>query len=151
MSGTAVDGVIQEQLSDDTLVVFLSDAHIGGTGHSDIFESAAELTALLEDLDSHQGPVELVLAGDVFDLLRMGDADGGDRVAETIARPEYRQLFGAQRGFAAGPRHRVVYMVGNHDAEVWWNIQVQRCLREAGLVDDLRCRTRPASSRSPSN
>jgi hypothetical protein len=29
----------------------------------------------------------------------------------------------------------VVYLVGNHDAEVWWNPQIQRSLNEAGLVD----------------
>jgi hypothetical protein len=47
--------------------VFLSDAHIGGPAGSDIFESAAELTALLRDLNRHERPVELVLAGDFFD------------------------------------------------------------------------------------
>lgn len=29
----------------------------------------------------------------------------------------------------------MVYVVGNHDAEVWWNTRVQRLLIEAGLVD----------------
>jgi hypothetical protein len=28
-----------------------------------------------------------------------------------------------------------VYVVGNHDAEAWWNPGIQRLLREAGLVD----------------
>ena len=92
----------------------------GGTAGSDIFQSAAELTLLLEDLNRHQGPVELVLAGDVLDVLRMQDADSsGDRVAATITRPEYQRLFATLRAFAGGPGHRVVYVVGNHDAEVW--------------------------------
>src|SRR5262245_40297150 len=87
---------IGARLSDDTLVVFLSDAHIGGPAGSDIFESAAELTALLQDLSRHQGPVELVLAGDFLDLLRMGDlGHGADGVTATIARPEYQELFAA--------------------------------------------------------
>lgn len=42
--------------------MFLSDTHIGGAAGSGIFESAAELTLLLEDLNRHSGPVELVLA-----------------------------------------------------------------------------------------
>jgi UDP-2,3-diacylglucosamine pyrophosphatase LpxH len=135
MSAAAADG-IRNQLPDDTLLVFLSDAHIGGTTGSDIFESAAELTLLLEDLDRQDGPVELVLAGDFLDLLRIEDADSnGDRLAATITRPEYRGLFGALRSFAQGPGHRVAYVVGNHDAEVWWNPRVQRSLIEAGLVD----------------
>lgn len=90
MSGPAAEGVREDQLSDDTLVVLLSDAHIGGAAGSDIFESAAELSALLRDLSHHPGPVELVLAGDFLDLLRMGErGDVQDGVSATIARPEY--------------------------------------------------------------
>jgi hypothetical protein len=134
--GTATGAVSHERLPDDTLLVFLSDVHIGGAAGAEIFQSAAELTALLEDLGGHQGPVELVLAGDFLDLLRMGDAGHGEElVAATIGRPEYRGLFAALRAFAAGPGHRVVYLVGNHDAEVWWNPRVRRSLQEAGLVD----------------
>jgi UDP-2,3-diacylglucosamine pyrophosphatase LpxH len=135
-SGADAAGGIRDQLPDDTLLVFLSDTHIGGTAGSDIFQSAAELTLLVEDLDRHQGPVELVLAGDFLDLLRMEDALGTrDRVAATIGRPEYQELFAALRAFAGGPGHRVVYLVGNHDAEVWWNPRIQRSLHQAGLVD----------------
>ena len=136
LSGTAADGVIRSQLPDETLLVFLSDTHIGGTAGSDIFESSAELTLLVEDLDRHDGPVELVVAGDFFDMLRMEDAGGdGDGVAATITRPEYQGLFGALRAFAGSHGRRVVYMVGNHDAEAWWNPRIQRLLGEAGLVD----------------
>jgi UDP-2,3-diacylglucosamine pyrophosphatase LpxH len=136
MSDTAADGVIRNQLPDDTLLVFLSDTHIGGAAGSDIFESAAKLTRLLEDLNRHQGPVELVLARDFLDVLRMDDADSnGDRLAATITRPEYQGLFAALRAFAQAPGHRVVYVVGNHDAEIWWNPRIQRSLNQAGLVD----------------
>ena len=138
MSGAAAEGVTGDQVSDDTLVVFLSDAHIGGEAGSEIFQSAAELTSLLRDLSRHRGPVELVLAGDFLDLLRMGErGDGQDGVSATIARPEYVELFAALRAFAAAPERRVVYVVGNHDAEVWWNPGIQRLLREEGLVHDI--------------
>jgi 3',5'-cyclic AMP phosphodiesterase CpdA len=114
--------LVRETFPDDTLLVFLSDTHIGGPAGSDIFASAAELTSLLGDLDRHQGPVELVLAGDFLDLLRMGDAGRGqDLVADTVGRPEYQGLFAALRAFRQAAGHRVVYVVGNHDAEVWWN------------------------------
>jgi pyridoxamine 5'-phosphate oxidase family protein len=56
MSDSPADGVIRGRLPDDTLLVFLSDIHIGGPAGSDIFESSAELTRLLEDLDRHHGP-----------------------------------------------------------------------------------------------
>jgi 3',5'-cyclic AMP phosphodiesterase CpdA len=135
ISIVAADGVIRERLPDEALLVFLSDTHIGGSSGSDIFESAAELTMLLEDLHDHEGPVELVLAGDFLDLLRMQDAGGGDPVAATLARPEYCELFATLRAFAAAEGHRVVYVVGNHDAAVWWNPHIRRTLQEAGLVD----------------
>jgi UDP-2,3-diacylglucosamine pyrophosphatase LpxH len=135
MGDAAADGAVRDQLPDDTLLVFLSDTHIGGAAGGDIFESAAELTQLLEDLQRHHGPVELVLAGDFLDVLRMEGAGSGDRVTATITRPEYQGLFGALQAFAGAPGHRVVYLVGNHDAEVWWGPQLQRSLREAGLVD----------------
>jgi UDP-2,3-diacylglucosamine pyrophosphatase LpxH len=136
MSDRADEAVGRAELPDDTLLVLLSDVHIGGAAGAEIFASAAELEALLADLRRHQGPVELVLVGDFLDLLRMGEAGRGEElVAATIARPEYRALFAALRAFAERPGHRVVYLVGNHDAELWWNPRVRRSLREAGLVD----------------
>jgi hypothetical protein len=148
LSGTAADGVIRNQLPDDTLLVFLSDTHIGGAAGGDIFESAAELTLLVEDLNRHDGPVELVVAGDFFDMLRMEEADG-DGVAATITRPEYQGLFGALRALAGSHGRRVVYVVGNHDAEAWWNPRVQRLLGEAGSSMSSGCRTWPASRPCP--
>jgi UDP-2,3-diacylglucosamine pyrophosphatase LpxH len=136
MSDRADEAVSRAELPDDTLLVFVSDVHIGGAAGAEIFASAAELEALLTDLGDHRGPVELVLVGDFLDLLRMGDAGRGEElVAATIARPEYRELFARLRAFARAPGHRVVYVVGNHDTELWWNPPVRRSLREAGLVD----------------
>ena len=57
-------------LHDDTLIVFLSDTHIGGDAGQEVFESPLELAALLDDLAAQSGSVELVLAGDFFDFLR---------------------------------------------------------------------------------
>jgi UDP-2,3-diacylglucosamine pyrophosphatase LpxH len=127
---------VHAELPDDTLLVFLSDVHIGGPAGVEIFDSAAELVALLEDLGRHPGPVELVLVGDFLDLLRMGDPGRGeDLVAATLARPDYRDLFATLRAFAGADGHRVVYVVGNHDAELWWNPAARRPLRQAGLVE----------------
>jgi hypothetical protein len=123
------------RLADDTLIVFLSDCHIGGDPGRDIFESADELAALLDDLDAHPGPVELVLAGDFFDFLRVADVpDGGNRASVTTGRPEYRALFERLRRFAAREARTVVYLPGNHDAEMWWNPEIRRALEANGLV-----------------
>ena len=125
-------------LRSDALVVFLSDTHIGGDPGRDIFESPDELSALLAELGAHDGPVELVLAGDFFDFLQVGEVPPGEnRASATISRPEYRELFSALRSFARGHDRRVVYLPGNHDAEVWWNGELRSTLREEGLVDEL--------------
>ena len=126
------------ELRGDTLVVFVSDSHIGGDPGCDGFESPGELEALLEDLAGHDGPVELILAGDFFDFLQISPPrDGVDRAALTMARPEYEGLFAALGRFRSGEQKRVVYLPGNHDAEVWWNPKIRETLRKRGLVDEF--------------
>jgi UDP-2,3-diacylglucosamine pyrophosphatase LpxH len=126
------------RLPDDTLVVFVSDSHIGGDEGRDIFETPDDLASLFDEIDSHAGPVELVLAGDFFDFLRIADVpDGDNRASATIARPEYRELFGTLQRFAAGESRRVVYLPGNHDAEMWWNPEIQAELRRQGMVHEF--------------
>jgi Calcineurin-like phosphoesterase len=126
------------KLSDDTLVVFLSDCHIGGDEGRDIFESPDDLAALFDDLGKQTVPVDLVLAGDFFDLLRIsGVLRGETRASTTIARNEYADVFAALRRFAAGPNRTVVYLPGNHDAEAWWNRDIRRELERGGLVHEF--------------
>lgn len=125
-------------LSDDTLLVFVSDTHIGGDPGQDYFESPEDLAALFEELAARDGPVELVLAGDFFDFLKIGAvAAGENRASATISRPEYRGMFSALRDLAGGADRRVVYLPGNHDAEVWWNAEIRETLREERLVDEF--------------
>jgi UDP-2,3-diacylglucosamine pyrophosphatase LpxH len=126
---------VTRELADDTLVVFLSDCHIGGDEGRDIFESPDDLAALFDDLASHPGPLELVLAGDFFDFLRIAEVpDGQSRASLTISRPEYRTLFEALRRLADGLERNVVYLPGNHDAEAWWNGELRAELQREGLV-----------------
>ena len=126
------------ELREDTLVVFVSDSHIGGDPGCDGFESPEELEALFEELAGYEGPVELILAGDFFDFLQISDVpEGMDRAAVTISRPEYAGLFAALERFRSGEQKWVVYMPGNHDAEMWWNPKIHKTLRERGLVDEF--------------
>jgi UDP-2,3-diacylglucosamine pyrophosphatase LpxH len=138
MSNSGPGRTVRRTLSDDTLLVFLSDCHIGGDAGRDIFESPDDLTALFDDLDRHAGPVELVLAGDFFDFLRLVHVPAGEnRAVATISRPEYRALFGALRKLAAGKDRRVFYMPGNHDAEAWWNAAVREEILREGLAHEF--------------
>src|SRR5918992_6137789 len=126
------------ELSSDTLVVFVSDSHIGGDRGCDGFESPDELEALFVELAGREGPVELILAGDFFDFLQIGEvADGKNRASLTIERPEYRDLFAALKRFREASDKRVIYLPGNHDAESFWNVEIQETLREQGLVDEF--------------
>src|ERR671916_2956354 len=120
------------------MIVFVSDSHIGGDPGCDGFESPAELAALFGELAALERPVELVLAGDFFDFLQIGAVpEGEDRASLTMSRAEYVDLFAALKEFRSGEGKRVVYLPGNHDAEAWWNPDIQKTLREAGLVDEF--------------
>src|SRR5215212_5419755 len=126
------------ELSGDTLVVFVSDSHIGGDPGCDGFESPEELETLFVELAGRQGPVELILAGDFFDFLQIGEVpDGENRASLTIGRTEYRDLFAALKSFREAAGKRVIYLPGNHDAESFWNAEIQETLRERGLVDEF--------------
>ena len=126
------------ELSSNALVVFVSDSHIGGDRGCDGFESPDELEALFGELADREGPVELILAGDFFDFLQIGEvASGKNRASMTIERPEYRDLFAALRRFREAADKRVIYLPGNHDAESFWNEEIQETLRERGLVDEF--------------
>src|SRR5918995_5400384 len=84
------------ELGSDTLVVFVSDSHIGGDPGCDGFESPKEFKDLFEELAERDGPVELILAGDFFDFLQIGEVPAGDdRASLAIDRPEDRDLFPA--------------------------------------------------------
>jgi UDP-2,3-diacylglucosamine pyrophosphatase LpxH len=125
-------------LTDDTLLVFLSDCHIGGDEGRDIFESPDDLVSLFDSLGDHTGPLELVLAGDFFDLLRIAEvSEGQNRASATVSRPEYGELFAALARLAAQPGRTVVYLPGNHDAEAWWNQELRADLQRAGLVHEF--------------
>jgi UDP-2,3-diacylglucosamine pyrophosphatase LpxH len=126
------------ELGGDTLVVFVSDSHIGGDRGCDGFESPDELEALFVELAGRDGPVELILAGDFFDFLQIGEvAEGKNRASMTIERSEYRDLFAALTRFREAEGKRVIYLPGNHDAESFWNEEIQETLRERGLVDEF--------------
>src|SRR5215210_8162296 len=126
------------ELGGDTLVIFVSDSHIGGDPGCDGFESPGELEALFGELADREGPVELILAGDFFDFLQIGEVpEGKDRASLTMGRSEYLDLFAALKRFREAEGKRVIYLPGNHDAESFWNPEIQETLRGQGLVDEF--------------
>jgi hypothetical protein len=73
-----------------------------------------------------------------FDFLRIAQVpEGENRASATTARPEYRGLFERLRRFAAGETRTVLYLPGNHDAEMWWNPDIRATLEHEGLVHEF--------------
>jgi UDP-2,3-diacylglucosamine pyrophosphatase LpxH len=122
-----------------TLVrLVLSDLHLGtGTRrgqlnpledfyHDDRF---AELLAYYDQLAGPDGTIELILNGDIFDLLKVKIADQWPtEVSEEIAIAKLQQCLEghprfvlAIREFLQKPTNRVTYLPGNHDLELWFS------------------------------
>jgi len=117
--------------------VVVSDLHLG-TGvqsgrlnpHEDFFEDErfAELLAYYEAQAGQDGEIELIMNGDIFDLLKVKIGDTWPiEITEEIALEKLRlcleghpRFVLALRRFLASERHRLVYLPGNHDLDMWF-------------------------------
>ena len=133
------------------IVLVLSDLHLGAgiqKGHFDPFESFAyddrfaDLLAHYTSGEYAGDDVELVLAGDIFDLIRIRvDGKWPTEVTEEIAGRKLRAcldghpvFIDALRRFAARERSRITYLPGNHDLDFVFP-GVQALLRERVAPD----------------
>jgi UDP-2,3-diacylglucosamine pyrophosphatase LpxH len=122
-------------------LVFISDLHLASDEGKRDFFAQDELTALLEELIADPGPIDLIIAGDFFDLLQLtGATPGIDRVAafrRAFERRDYERMLDALRRFNRTPGRRTIYLVGNHDAEAGWNDPLRAHLLDSGLVTTI--------------
>jgi len=122
-------------------LVFISDLHLASDEGKRDFFAQDELTALIEELIVGPEPVDLIIAGDFFDLLQLTNATPGtDRVAtfrRAFERRDYERMLGALRRFNRTPGRRTVYLIGNHDAEAGWNDPLRAYLLDSGLVTTI--------------
>ncbi len=124
--------------------IVVSDLHLGGGGH------ANELTQFLAWYAAHpadERPWRLVIAGDGIDFLHAGLADEEHTEERAIATLETivqdnRTTFAALAAFVADG-HELVFVGGNHDAELHWDgVQARlRGLLSALFVERLSGRT----------
>jgi UDP-2,3-diacylglucosamine pyrophosphatase LpxH len=115
----------------------LSDLHLGSgsrRGELNPFEDFyhddryAELLAHYEKIAGESGEVELILNGDIFDLLKI--KVGGiwpTQITGEIAADKLRKCLEghprfvrATREFLSKPKRRLTYLPGNHDLEMWF-------------------------------
>jgi UDP-2,3-diacylglucosamine pyrophosphatase LpxH len=115
----------------------VSDLHLG-TGvqsgklnpHEDFYEDErfAEMLAHYEALAGADCEIELILNGDIFDLLKVKvDGTWPTEITEEIALEKLRlcleghpKFVLALRRLMAGDRRRLVYLPGNHDLDMWF-------------------------------
>jgi 3',5'-cyclic AMP phosphodiesterase CpdA len=120
-----------------TQLFVVSDLHIGGVAERAIFQDAPALGALIRHVATVKadGPVGLVLAGDVFDLLAEEGAapfeakSAARRVRAILERPVFRPVFDAMARLVATPDRRLVVVPGNHDVELYLS-EVHAAIRE---------------------
>lgn len=112
----------------------VSDLHLGSGAeegrlnpHEDFFhdEHFAELLAHYVERAGDR-EIELILNGDIFDLLKIKiDGRWPTEITEEVASEKLRvcleghpRFVRALRDFLSGPRHRIVYLPGNHDLDM---------------------------------
>ena len=136
----------------------VSDLHVGTgstTGHFNPFEDFhydRQFRAFVDYFCAPpyaDTPVELILAGDIFDLLKTAvDGSYPDQITEEVALYKLSRclnghptFLAALRAFLAAPNRQITYMMGNHDLEIAFP-RVQELLRSAVEGPDHRNRLR---------
>ncbi len=127
--------------------LIVSDLHVGTgstTGQFNPFEDFhydRQFRAFVDHFCAapySETSVELILAGDIFDLLKT-EVDGSypDQITEEVALYKltrcldgHPEFLAALRYFVAAPDRRLTYMMGNHDLEIAFP-RVQEFLRSA--------------------
>lgn len=125
--------------------------------HPDLFVDAS-LARLLDDLQARiDGPIELVLNGDLFDfdsVMAMPEFPAfpvswlerrrGLNAEEPKSRFKIRRILEDHPVFLQALRafllegHSVVFVIGNHDIELHWPAVQREILRQLELPDELR-------------
>ncbi len=101
-------------------VIVASDLHLPPV-RSDVSARSCELLA--RRLAGEPGPVTVVLAGDVVELLGFPEASAADilRAHEDLC---------AALAAVAGRGGQVVYTIGNHDGDLAWDVKAADAVRE---------------------
>ena len=115
----------------------LSDLHLGtGVPEGELnpledFYYDERFAELLEHYDKKCGDstqIELILNGDIFDLLKVQiDGEWPTEITQEIAEQKLRlcldghpRFIASLRTFLAKPERRLVYLPGNHDLDMWF-------------------------------
>jgi len=117
----------------------ISDVELGRGDIMDGFHDDDKLVAFIESIKSHSADeiVTLVFNGDSFDFLKMGYRGKYPRlITEEISLwkineiyAAHRKVFQALKSFLSNKKHRLVFVIGNHDPDLAWP-SVKKFIRE---------------------
>ena len=123
--------------------LFLSDLHLGDGKERDDFQYHQEFDDLVRELSREFKKVEMILLGDIFDLIRTQkyyEFDGLPhsevklKVMEDILE-QHVPFFETLRYFTRKKTRRLRYVIGNHDFGVTLDPRLLEMIREKfGLI-----------------
>lgn len=111
-------------------VIILGDIEIGAGTLTDDFVSDEALSKLIRALSKRERPVDLILNGDTFDFLKCPYIVEGKSTYPRYITPEisvtklgsmykaHRRVFDALSLFVSNPKHKLYFLVGNHDYDL---------------------------------
>ncbi len=107
-------------------VLVISDLHLAAERGRGLFQADAELAAFFDWAHKHAPDSVVVLAGDILDFLVSDGNDESTAVFAPERAPErvraiikkHPEVFAALAKLACSPRHRLVWLGGNHDPEM---------------------------------
>ncbi len=118
--------------------IFLSDLHLGDGKERDDFRFHKEFDDLVRRLSGQFETIEMVLLGDIFDLIRtqkyyefegLPHPEVKLRVMEDIAE-QHVPFFRTLKFFAEGRGHSLRYVIGNHDFGAYLDPRLLAIIRE---------------------
>ena len=122
-------------------VIIIGDIEMGGGTLTDDFISDQTLSRLIYSLCNKNVPVDLVLNGDTFDFLKCPYIENQvasypRHITAEISLAKLRLIYNAHtpvfealKRFVAEKKNRIVFVIGNHDADVV-HPEVQECIRK---------------------
>ncbi len=127
----------------DHKIYFISDIEMGRGDIMDDFSDDYVLIDFIESINPRNTDKKttLVLLGDIFDYMKMGYKGKYPRyVTEEISLwktdeiiHSHKNVFNALKNYLKNPRCELIFIIGNHDADLAWP-KVQNRIRET-----LRC------------
>jgi UDP-2,3-diacylglucosamine pyrophosphatase LpxH len=132
----------------------ISDLHFGGIApNGQIFCQAPRLNKFIERLAAAQGPLALVIAGDLFDSLPYLTAgtyiavDGAASILQQVMDDaSFRPVFEGLQTFLDRDQHELVVLIGNHDLEIAFPHVQEQLLKVIAPTDAARGRVRFSTS-----